>query len=344
MRAIRPGDRGDEVADVQTRLASLGHVVDPREVASREFGPSTEAAIRAFQQERSLLVDALVGPATWQELVEASYSLGDRALYLRSPAMRGDDVRALQDRLDVLGFDPGRSDGIFGAQTDSAVRDFQRNVGMQVDGIVGATTIEALARLRPPGPGPGRANVRESESLRASGSLSGRTVAIDPGHGPGDPGGKGPSGSQEHELTLALSRALSGELRSAGGNVVLLREAGEDPGIDERVERTNASDADALISLHLNSHSDPGADGASVYYFGRLGTHSVLGQRLAELVLNELTARLDVRDGRTHPKGFALLRETPMPAIQVEPCFISNPEEERRLGDEGFRLEVARAI
>ncbi|HYH28736.1 MAG TPA: N-acetylmuramoyl-L-alanine amidase, partial [Actinomycetota bacterium] len=256
----------------------------------------------------------------------------------------GDDVRALQERLDVLGFDPGRNDGIFGAQTDRAVRDFQRNVGMDGDGIVGATTIEALGRLRPPGPGPGRANVRESASLRDPGSLAGRTIAIDAGHGPGDPGGEGPSGLLEHEATYVLSRALEEELSSAGGKVATLRGDGEDPSMEERVRRANDSGADALVSLHLNNHADPSADGASAYYFGRMGARSVLGQRLAELVLSELTTRLGLRDGRTHPKAFALLRETPMPAIQVEPCFISNPTEEARLREEAFRREVARAI
>ncbi|MGH2677440.1 MAG: N-acetylmuramoyl-L-alanine amidase family protein, partial [Actinomycetota bacterium] len=47
---------------------------------------------------------------------------------------------------------------------------------------------------------------------------------------------------------------------------------------------------------------------------------------------------------RTHPKAFPILRETRMPAVQVEPCFITNPKEEQLLSEEPFLREVARAM
>ena len=79
----------------------------------------------------------MVGPDTWGELVEAGYRLGDRVLYLRSLSFQGDDVRELQKRLNALGFDAGREDGIFGSRTAAAVAEFQHNVGSASDGIVG---------------------------------------------------------------------------------------------------------------------------------------------------------------------------------------------------------------
>lgn len=57
---------------------------------------------------------------------------------------RGESVRALQDSLRTAGFDPGASDGIFGQRTERAVRDFQAARGLQVDGIAGRRTMEAL--------------------------------------------------------------------------------------------------------------------------------------------------------------------------------------------------------
>src|SRR6266508_1010214 len=125
-RAIRPGDEGEEVRDVQARLGALGFRVDPAEAG--RFGPATEAAVREFQQRRGLVVDGIVGVGTWAELVEAGYGLGDRTLYLHYPFLRGDDVRTLQARLSALGFDAGREDGIYGERTDRGVREFQRNV------------------------------------------------------------------------------------------------------------------------------------------------------------------------------------------------------------------------
>ena len=52
--------------------------------------------------------------------------------------MTGDDVAALQERLLELGFDAGRPDGMFDAQTEQALRNFQREYGLTVDGICGA--------------------------------------------------------------------------------------------------------------------------------------------------------------------------------------------------------------
>jgi N-acetylmuramoyl-L-alanine amidase len=341
---MRRGHRGWAVRDVQSRLTALGHVVDPGELEGHLFGESTEQAVRAFQQERGLLVDGLVGADTWEELVEAGYAPGDRALYLRSPYFRGEDVRSLQARLNVLGFDPGREDGIFGGQTARAVQEFQRNVGLPPDGIVGATTLDALGRLRGSTPGPGRTEVRETETLRVSGILPGHRVAIDPGHGPDDPGSTGPGGLVEADVTWQLAELLAGELRARGAQPVLLRSGDEDPPASERAARANAAGADVLVAIHLNDHGDPAAEGSSCYYFGRLESYSLAGRALADVVQEELVARAGLKDGRTHPKAFPILRESTMPAVQLEPCFITNPKEERLLGEDRFRRELATAV
>jgi N-acetylmuramoyl-L-alanine amidase len=346
VETIRPGHRDDRVRDVQRRLLALGFHIESREIEGGAFGGSTHAAVRTFQQERGLLVDGLVGTDTWHELVEAGYSLGDRVLYLRHPSLRGDDVRAVQRRLNVLGFDPGREDGIFGDQTGRAVREFQRNVGLQPDGIVGPSTTEALDRLlAAPVSGFGRAGVRETEGMRDRGaSLEGRVIALDPGHGSADPGATGPTGLRESDVAFGLALGLGRQLDQRGSRTVLLRREDEDPEASARAARANEADADALVSIHLNSHEDPAAEGSAAYYFGRLGFSSVTGHALAELIQEGITAATGLRDGRTHPKAFSILRETRMPAVQVEPCFITNPKEEQLLSEERFLREVARAL
>ncbi|MFC0470595.1 N-acetylmuramoyl-L-alanine amidase [Halalkalibacter kiskunsagensis] len=73
-----------------------------------------------------------------------TYVAGARQRTILSRGDQGDDIRALQERLDELGFHPGRIDGIFGPQTADAVMRFQRTASISVDGIVGPETREAL--------------------------------------------------------------------------------------------------------------------------------------------------------------------------------------------------------
>ena len=344
MRIIQIGACGEDVRDVQHRLLALGSSIEPDELEGR-YGETTQAAVKAFQQRRGLLVDGRVGPETWADLLEAGYRLGDRTLYLRYRPFRGDDVRALQRRLNALGFDAGREDGILGAQTGVAVREFQRNVGHEADGIVGPETLTALERLRPPLEAPSRAVVREAEALRSmDSSLAAARIAIDPGHGPGDDGNADPDGRAEAAIALSLSEALAAELSRRGAAPSLLRGEGENPSGSDRARAANDLSADVCISVHLNGDGDPGAEGSTCFYFGTDTSHSPAGQRLADLIQERLASDLGLMDGRTHPLAIALLRETRMPAVQVEPCFLTNSKEAELLANPDFRERVARAI
>ncbi|MDQ3951716.1 MAG: peptidoglycan-binding protein, partial [Actinomycetota bacterium] len=205
---IRQGDRSQQVADVQARLRALGLKVDDE---TGTFGDSTRHAVRTFQQRRGILVDGIVGPNTWTELVEASWRLGDRSLYLKHPAFRGDDVALLQKGLNALGFDSGREDGIFGADTARGVKAFQKEYGVAEDGIWGPRSQTALAGLRVDRPG---TTAQLREELRRAGSpyLHGALVVLDPGHGGEDPGGSGTAGLVEADVSWDLAVRLAERL------------------------------------------------------------------------------------------------------------------------------------
>jgi len=147
VRPIRKGDRGPAVEDVQRRLRLLGADLGPTGIDGVFLG-ATLAAVSAFQRDRGLAEDGDVGPQTWAALVDATFTLGDRLLYLHFPHFHGADVRVLQGALNALGFAAGSLDGIFGAYTERAVREFQANSGLPVDGIVGLDTVRALGNLR----------------------------------------------------------------------------------------------------------------------------------------------------------------------------------------------------
>jgi peptidoglycan hydrolase-like protein with peptidoglycan-binding domain len=135
---VRRGDQEHPVRTLQDLLRARGHAVTVDGV----FGPATEAAVRAFQQERHLAVDGVVGPLTWAALV----------VTVRQGST-GDAVRGVQEefRFRDLSGQPGglAVDGIFGPATDAAVRGFQQALhadqpSVAVDGIVGPVTWQAL--------------------------------------------------------------------------------------------------------------------------------------------------------------------------------------------------------
>lgn len=148
MEPIVKGMQGPAVEDVQTRLATLDYVIDPVELAEKSFGATTGEAVRAFRRSNDLPDGDDVDTACWSALVDASYRLGDRTLYLRLPNFHGADVRALQQALNVLGFGCGSDDGYFGPHTEAALQQFQENVGLFADGMAFQDTFNYIRRLR----------------------------------------------------------------------------------------------------------------------------------------------------------------------------------------------------
>jgi hypothetical protein len=125
----------------------LGYDLGPTGVDGVFLGRTAEA-VSAFQDTMRLSEDSVVGELTWAALVDATFTLGDRVLYLRLPHFHGCDVRVLQEALNALGFACGATDGIFGAFTERAVAEFQRNAALPADGIAGDDTVRAINALR----------------------------------------------------------------------------------------------------------------------------------------------------------------------------------------------------
>ena len=158
MKPIIAGDRGLAVEDIQQRLLVLGYDIGPAGVDGVLLG-DTLTAITQFQADRGLPSDGVVGDKTWAALVDATFILGDRTLYLRAPYFHGRDVLVLQQALSVLGF-ASAPDGIFGTRTEQALREFQRNVALPADGIVGAGHDRRAAEPPPPLGGQARPHPR----------------------------------------------------------------------------------------------------------------------------------------------------------------------------------------
>jgi N-acetylmuramoyl-L-alanine amidase len=347
---MRRGDDGPGVEAVRERLVATGDLADTAPGA--RFTADLERAVRSFQQRRGLLVDGVVGPQTYRALEAARWRLGDRIL-LHTPGhlMDGDDVAALQERLLGLGFPCGRVDGVFGWQTDGALRQLQRGVGLRPDGLVGPLTLRALAQLARAVTGGHPHALREADVVRTAGpNLTGRMVVLDPGHSSEKGAGHGAQahGIVESEAVLDLVRRIEGRLSAVGVQVVLTRGLTGSPSEQDRAELANTLGADLLLSFHCEALPDrPQANGIACFFYGHSDQHgawSSVGERLATLVQREIVARTDLTDCRTHARTWDILRMTRMPAVRVEVGHLTNHGDAGRLSQPEFRDTIAEAV
>lgn len=351
MGPVRRGDRGPAVTEIRGVLLGLDLLTADAAARPDEFGADIERAVRAFQQNRGLSVDGQVGAETWRALDAARWRLGARTLYRAIPdPLTGEDVRMLQERLLEMGYDVGRADSIYGAQTARAVAQFQREVGLAPDGTCGPHTMHALRRLGRKVVGGRPQWLRESDAIRQSGpNLVGKVIVIDPGHGGSDPGFVVSDGAlrwTEAELAYDLANRLQGRLAAAGMRVHLTR--GPTPASPladlARAELANELGGDLFISLHIDRHANPEADGVATYHYGTdNGVTSSVGERLAGLVQREIVARTGMRNCQVHAKTWELLRLTRMPAVRVEVGYLTSPTDLARLVNPSFRNQVVEA-
>lgn len=290
---LGPGDTGDAVLDLQQRLAALQLVSDD---APGEYGEHTARAVGELQARRGLPANGLCDRHTWSALVEAGYRLGDRPLYRREPMMRGDDVAELQRRLSTLGFDPGRIDGIFGDQTRTVVTEFQRNVALTPDGLCGSRTLAELLRVtRREGDADLVTPLRERLRLagEGSGSLQGRRIAVTEGGG-----------------FAAAAAAVCRALGDTGATALAFHH----PDPSHQAAEANAAEVDCVVSLRL----EPGDSTCSTAFYSGFRYESVASRNLAELIQAQLPGALGLDDGGVRGMSLPILRETQMPAIDVQ--------------------------
>ncbi len=132
MKTIRKGDRGEEVRTAQKLLNRKGYSAGAEDGV---FGQQTELAVKALQKNYGIAVDGIIGADTWDSLeVDGVLKKG----------ARGSKVKGLQNELNQRGFNAGAADGVFGTQTEQAVKALQSANGIAADGIVGPDTWREL--------------------------------------------------------------------------------------------------------------------------------------------------------------------------------------------------------
>ncbi len=213
-----------------------------------------------------------------------------------------------------------------------------------------------------------------SEAPAVPGGL--HAIVVDPGHGGDEAGAHGTAGAIEKELTLDLARRLKAALEARlGVRVVLTREDDRRLGLDERAAIANNSKADLFLSLHANASVQPAAHGATVFHLnadrepadgglaptgipalGGMRTldlvpwdavqerHLTASTRLAEAVAQSLRGRVDLTATPVREAPLRVLVGANMPAVLVEAGYLSNVDDEKRLGSDEYRNALVQGL
>lgn len=188
-----------------------------------------------------------------------------------------------------------------------------------------------------------------------------RRIALSAGHGGKDPGNMEGS-RQEKNYTLKLAREVERRLRSAGFDVVLVRDRDEFVPLEERPARANRRKADLYLALHFNgTPSGSGtAQGAETYALTLNNGHSTNGGRssgpqrgnrqdrenllLAYHIHRMILNSVGLADRGVKHANFVELRDTEMPAAYIEGGFMDNREDAVRIFSDQERGQLAEAI
>lgn len=120
-------------------------------------------------------------------------------------------------------------------------------------------------------------------------------IMLDPGHGGHDPGARGPNGTYEKDIVLALSHLLGRKLASRlPVEVLFTRTADVFVPLEERTARANAAKADLFLSLHANASPNPAMQGIETYYLNNTDDRATI--RLAAMENGLLSQRHSRRE------------------------------------------------
>lgn len=187
---------------------------------------------------------------------------------------------------------------------------------------------------------------------------AGKTVVLDAGHGGEDPGAVSSfSGAKEKDITLAIVLEAKKLLEADGYTVLLTRSedvlnytnenlsmtAKRREDLQARKKMMDESNADIVISVHLNAFTDSRYSGAQTFYTKQ----SVSSKKLAIALQEAMRAHLDeanTREALLKSEDIIITKNCKVTTTIVECGFLSNEEEEKRLTNGEYQKRIAEAI
>ncbi len=190
---------------------------------------------------------------------------------------------------------------------------------------------------------------KSKSSYKTSGGLKGKKITLDAGHGGSDPGAIGASGTREKDVTLKITKKVQELLKKKGAKVSMTRTGDKDvygpnasdvQELQARVDVAEDNDADAFISIHINSSTNKNVGGFSSYYYPKTSNDA----RLAQAVQDRLVKNFGLDDLGIRKANFYVNKRCSMPSTLLELAFISNPKEEKLMKSNWYINKLAKSI
>jgi len=164
-------------------------------------------------------------------------------------------------------------------------------------------------------------------------------VAIDPGHGGGDPGAVGIGGLEEKDVVMPISQEVARYLQQHGVDAILTRSTDLEVDLQPRVDVAERVNATVFVSIHANAidMSRPDVNGIETYYYES-------GSGLARSIHNSVLRATGSPDRGVRQARFYVLRKSSMPAVLVEVGFVTGAEDAPQLASPAYRSVLAEAI
>lgn len=190
-------------------------------------------------------------------------------------------------------------------------------------------------------------HAEQTAAVQSGQPLKGKIIAIDAGHGGGDPGAIGVTGTAEKEINLILAKKMKILLEEKGAMVVMTRTDDsvysdiKKEELDHRAALVQKKDAELFLSIQCNAVPNPSLHGAQTFYY----PGSENGEILAKCIQNRFVKTLKNTDREALTLSSAyIMSKLEIPAIMVEVGFLSNAEEEALLNDDAYREKIVAAI
>ena len=271
------------------------------------FGDFTNKRVKEFQEHYNLKPHGIVDKVTLSKL---NYAFNNSYYKGKSDS----EIIEVKKLLNNLGYSGIIESDYFGEYTEGKVKEFQKDYGLKVTGVVDPSTYKELKN-------------------------SVVKLFIDPGHGGHDSGATG-YGLKEKDIVLDISLRLANELTNSyyGIMVNLSRTVDKFIELERRSERANQLGSDYFLSVHSNAYMGLGK-GFETFIHDRDIT--LEDKERQEDIHNYLVKRIDAVDRGKQDANFNVLRNSDMPSILIEYLFIDNKEENDLLRQSSYRQKLA---